>query len=158
MTPLTDMAAELYSKTPAANKDPVAAKQALESVRKAIAPDLGVDGTDLLSAPQPVKSQTDVVGGGTAGKYATYLAGLAKAANDEGKSPEQLLGELNTQVQQGTVDKTVSEKVVAKAKEFADEQGDDDAKAAVANDEPATEEDTVVETPTGSTGGAASGS
>lgn len=148
VTPLTDLAVELFSK--ASNKDPVAAKQALSEVRDALAPSLGTGGTDLLQAPQPVKNNTDTVGGGVQGEYALYLAGLAKAAQQRNVTPEQLLDTVKGQVQQGTqIDTTVADDVVAGAKTFANEQGDDDAKATVEND---VAGDGTVDTPTGGTG------
>lgn len=158
VTPLTDLAVELFDKTPAANKDPVAAKQALEEVRKVLAPSLGVDGTDLLQAPTPVKSQQDTVDGTLEGQYAAYLAGLAKTANEDGgKTPEDILTDLKQQVQQGQVDQQTANKVVEKTKEFATEQGDQSLQDEVADDEPS--QDTTVDTPTGTgTGGTASGS
>ena len=148
VTPLTDLAAELYEKSPV--KDPVAAKQALAEIREALAPNLGTGGADLLQAPQPVKNSTDTVGGTVQGEYALYLAGLAKAAQSRGVTPEQLLDTVKGQVQQGTqIDSTVADDVVSGAKEFATEQGDADAQAAVEDD---VAGDGAVETPTGSTG------
>lgn len=147
VTPLTDLVVELFNK--AGVKDSVAAKQALSEVRDALAPNLGTGGTDLLQAPQPIKSGTDTVNGGVRGEYALYLAGLAKAAEDRGVTPEQLLGTLQGQIQNNQIDTNIADDVVDGAKEFATEQGDADAQATVEND---VAGDGSVDTPTGGTG------
>lgn len=147
VTPLTDLAVKLYEKSNV--KDPVAAKQALSEIREALAPGLGVDGADLLQAPQPVKSSTDVVDGSVQGEYALYLAGLAKAAQDRGQTPEELLEDLQDDIDSNQIDASVAQDVVDGAKEFATEQGDTEAQAAVQDDEAG---DGSVDTPTGSTG------
>lgn len=122
VTTLTDMATKLYKSLPAADKTPASAKASLTEIVRVMAPGLG-DGVNLLAAPTPVINGTTPVGNTPAGIYASYLAGLAKIAQDKGITPSQLGRQLGDSVTAGTaIDPTVVNNLVAKAQEFATEK------------------------------------
>lgn len=163
VTTLTDIAVNVFETLPANQKNAEGATQSLNNTVQAIAPSLVANGggVNVLAAPTPVKNATDKVPNTPAGKYAAVLAGIAKVAQESGKTPDALGKELAEQAKTGTIVAEVVTKLKAKTVEFAQEQGDAGLEDDVADDEEG--QGTVVKpnptpTPPPTTGGVGSGS
>lgn len=102
VTPLTDLAAKVFDKLPASQKNATAASDALNKVAKAIYPSF--TGADLLTPPTVVNSATPAFNSGSkADVYAALLGGLATSAKNSGGTIESLMTQLSTDADDGTL-------------------------------------------------------
>jgi hypothetical protein len=170
VTTLTDLAATLYQSLPATEQNAETALASLSEIIRILAPALGENGggLNILAAPTPVTTvdDSDTIPATPAGKYAAYLAGLAKVAAEDGKglNASQLGKELADQITAGVpIDNDTVTKLVSKVQSYLtnnpslkDEVKDDETGAGGEAEKPKPKPKTTGST--GSTGTTSTGS
>lgn len=137
VTALTDMAATLFQTLPPDDRDPISAIASLNSVRLAVAPSLGRQGQDILTAPQVVNQNNSSISGNTlSAQYAAYLAGISGAARASNQTTSELLQAFRDDLTDGDIslNKTATQvsQIVSQTQAYLANHGDADAQAAVA--------------------------